>query len=240
MPSLTVAYTPRDPAPADVSIVVDCIRATSTLAQALASGYERAVCVGEVPDARSEAESIGPGAILGGERAGVLIDGFDLGNSPAEYLEPRGHTLVLTTTNGTRAILQAGAEARLVLTASLLNLAAVVDHALVATRGSISVRCAGVRGDVALDDAYVAGRIVRECQTRRPELIVEDSAALAVGLVDAYPEPLLALQASQSARDLDGTGLEPDVERCARVSTLSVAPVVVEASAGRVVLRAAG
>lgn len=239
MSSLTVAYTPRDPAPADVSIVIDCIRATSTLAQALASGYDRAVCVGEVADARSEARAIGAGAVLGGEREGVLIEGFDLGNSPAEYLEPRGHTLVLTTTNGTRAILQASVEARLVITASLLNLAAAVEHALASTDGSISVRCAGVRGDVALDDAYVAGRIVRECQTRRPELIVEDSAALALGLVEAYPEPLLALEASQSARDLDGTGLEPDVERCSLVSTLDVAPVVFEAAPGRIVLRPA-
>lgn len=240
MPSLTVAYTPRDTAPADVSIVIDCIRATSTLAQALASGYERAVCVGEVGDARDEARTIGPGAVLGGERAGVLIEGFDLGNSPAEYLEPRGHTLVLTTTNGTRAILRASLEARLVIAASLLNLAAAVEYALASTQGSISVRCAGVRGDVALDDAYVAGRIVRECQTRRPELVVEDSAALALGLVEAYPEPLLALRASQSARDLDGTGLEPDVERCSHVSTLAVTPVVVEVGPGRIVLQAAG
>jgi 2-phosphosulfolactate phosphatase len=239
MPSLTVAYTPRDAVPADVSIVIDCIRATSTLAQALASGYERAVCVGEIGDARVEAQRIGGGAILGGERDGVLIEGFDLGNSPAEYLEPRGHTLVLTTTNGTRAILQASLEAGLVLTASLLNLASAVEYALASTHGSISVRCAGVRGDVALDDAYVAGRIVRECQTRRPELTVEDSAALALGLVEAYPEPLLALQASQSARDLEGTGLEPDVARCAHVSTLDVAPVVVDVAPGRIVLESA-
>lgn len=239
MSNLTVAFTPSDPAPADVSIVVDCIRATSTIAQALASGYERVVCLAEIESARKEAVAIGPGAVLGGERRGVLIEGFDLGNSPAEYLTPQGHTLVLTTTNGTRAVLQAASEARVVLTAALLNLEAVVEHALAVTEGSISVRCAGVYGGVALDDVYVAGRIIRECQTRRPELLLDDSAALALATTDAYPEPLLALQASRSARELEGTGLEPDVERCSLVSTLASVPLVVTVEPGRAVLEPA-
>src|SRR5215218_6604244 len=111
-----VAFTPRDAAPGRVQVVVDCIRATTTIAQALAAGYERVVCVGEVEDAVRER---GPRIVLGDEREGVLIEGFDLGNSPAEYEVPQGSTLVLTTTNGTRAILRAAEEAEIVIVGAL-------------------------------------------------------------------------------------------------------------------------
>jgi 2-phosphosulfolactate phosphatase len=240
MSSLHVALTPRDPAPAAVQIVVDCIRATSTIAQALAAGYGEVVCAGEIDEARRIAAAIGPGAVLGGERRGVRIVGFDLGNSPAEYLEPRGTTVVLTTTNGTRAILQAATEASTVLVGSLTCLAAVVDAAveIAGADGDVSIRCAGVRGEAALDDLYTAGRIVELLAALLPSTVVTDTARTALGLVRAYADPLAALADSQSARDLDGTGHEADVARCAAVATLAVAPRVVEVAPGRAVVRA--
>lgn len=238
MHEIHVALTPRDPAPADVAIVVDCIRATTTIAHALAAGYDRVVCVGEVDDARAEAAAIGKGAILGGERHGVLIEGFDLGNSPAEYATPRGEVLVITTTNGTRAILQSAAEADVVLVGSLPCLDAVVAAALARAPRTVSIRCAGVRGELALDDAYVAGRLVDGLAAAHPDAFLTDGARTARALVRAYPDALAALADSQSARDLDGTGHEPDVARCAAVATLAVAPRVVEAGAGRAVVRA--
>lgn len=241
MPSLHVALTPRDAAPARVVVVVDCIRATSTIAQALASGYEAVVCVGEVEHARREAAAIGPEAVLGGERHGVRIPGFRLGNSPAEYHEPVGTTLVLSTTNGTRAILQSAAEAEHVLAGSLSCLGAVVDAVeRLAGDGDVAVRCAGVRGDVALDDVYVAGRLVGALGARLPGLEASDGARTALAVAAAYRSPLEALADSQSARDLDGTGHEPDVVRCAEVSIHAVVPQVVEAARDRVVLVAAG
>ena len=85
--TLHVALGPRDPAPSDVAIVVDCIRATTTISHALAAGYGSVVCVGEIDDAFGERAD---GVLLGGERHGVKITGFDLGNSPAEYDEARG------------------------------------------------------------------------------------------------------------------------------------------------------
>ena len=95
---------------------------------------------------------------LGGERLGVRIDGFDLGNSPREYLEPRSTVLSMSTTNGTRAIVTAAERCERVVVASLLNLDAVVADA--ASHGDdVAVFCAGVKGAFALDDAYVAGRI---------------------------------------------------------------------------------
>ncbi len=238
MPTLHVALTPRDAAPARVSIVVDCIRATTTVAQALHAGYDRVVCVGEIDDARREAAAIGDGVVLGGERGGVRIPGFDLGNSPRDYEQPRGETLVLSTTNGTRAILQAAREAEHVIAGSLTSLdaVAVAAAALAGSTGDVGVRCAAVRGEPALDDVYVAGRLCVLLQEARPGLVLTDGARTARAVSRAYPDALTALRDSQSARDLDGTGLEDDVRWCAEESTVAVVARVVEVLPGRVVL----
>ena len=85
-------FTPDEAGAAPTGIVIDVIRATSTICQALASGYERVFCAAEVEDARAFRNELGEG-VLGGERKAVRIPGFDLGNSPREYLEPEGTTL---------------------------------------------------------------------------------------------------------------------------------------------------
>ena len=131
-----VGFTPVEEVSAPLGIVIDVLRATSTICQALASGWERVVCVGEIDDARALA---GSGVALAGERLNVRIDGFDFGNSPREFApdmsvpdvsgdSPRTR-LVLTTTNGTRLLLTAAARCEEVLVASLLNLDAVVAAA---------------------------------------------------------------------------------------------------------------
>ena len=101
-----VAFTPEESAAAPTGVVIDVIRATSTICQALASGYERVLCAAEVEEARSLRNGDGT-VTLGGERLGVRIEGFDLGNSPREYLEPRSPVLGMSTTNGTKAIVTA-------------------------------------------------------------------------------------------------------------------------------------
>jgi 2-phosphosulfolactate phosphatase len=231
---VTVALDPGSALDAPVQVVVDCIRATSTIAQAIAAGYDEVVCVGEIDDARAEAAARSD-SILGGERRGVRIDGFDCGNSPGEYLERRGRTLVLSTTNGTRAILQATRESRFVFAGSLLCLDAVVAAAA-AVGPDVAVRCAGVRGAIALDDVYVAGRIVLALGALGLDLDLDDAATTARSVALTHPDPLSALTASQSARDLLGTGHERDVARCAAVSTLPVAPRVVSHDSRRAVL----
>src|SRR5919205_540236 len=123
-----VAFTPAEDARAAVGIVVDVLRATSTIAQALAVGYERVLCCAEIEEARALREEL-PDAIVGGERSAVRIEGFDAGASPREFLEPRAETLILSTTNGTQAILAAAARCDEVLLGSLLNLSAVVSQA---------------------------------------------------------------------------------------------------------------
>jgi 2-phosphosulfolactate phosphatase len=216
-----VAFTPEETAAAPTGVVIDVIRATSTICQALASGYERVLCAAEVDEALSLRN--GDGVTLGGERLGVRIEGFDLGNSPREYLEPRSSVLGMSTTNGTRAIVTAAARCDHVLVASLLNLEAVVGAAQ--DEGEdVAVFCAGVKGAFALDDAYVAGRIAELLDGDR-----SDAAEAAVRLARSYTSAEEAFRASRSGRNLinHGPELEADIRFCARESVLDVVPQLV-------------
>jgi 2-phosphosulfolactate phosphatase len=217
-----VALTPEDAAAAPTGIVIDVIRATSTICQALSSGYERVYCAAEVEEAFALRQALG-GGVLGGERNNVPIDGFDLGNSPREYLEAREGPLVLTTTNGTRAIVATAARCDRVLVASLLNLDAVVEAAH-AHGEDVVVVCAGVQGTLALDDAYVAGRIVHELDWERT-----DAAEAAARLAATWSGAEEAFRASRSGRNLmqNAPELEDDLAFCARESALDVVPRLV-------------
>lgn len=212
-----VAFTPDEAAAAPTGVVIDVIRATSTICQALDGGYERVWCAAEVEDARALRKG---GVTLGGERLGVRIDGFDLGNSPREYLEPRTPTLAMSTTNGTRAIVTAAERCERVYIASLLNLGAVVEAAR-AHGDDVAVFCAGVKGAFALDDAYVAGRVADGLGFER-----SDAAEAARRLAASYGSAEEAFRASRSGRNLinHGPGLEADIPWCARESVLDVVP----------------
>jgi 2-phosphosulfolactate phosphatase len=208
-----VAFTPAEAATAELGIVVDVLRATSTIAQALASGYRRVLCCAEVEQARALRDSLGD-AVVGGERDAVRIEGFDVGASPREFLEPRAETLVLSTTNGTRAILTAAERCEEVVLGSLLNLEAVAKRAP-ERGGDVAILCAGFKGAFALDDAYCAGRIVSLLGAERT-----DAALAAELLAGAFPSSLDGL----NARTYGPPGLEADIEWCARESVLDVVP----------------
>ena len=213
-----VAFTPAEEVSAPVGVVVDVLRATSTVTQALAAGYGRVLCCSEVEEARAVAAAEG-GAVLGGERKTVKIDGFDFGNSPREFLEPAAETLVLTTTNGTRLLLAAASRCQLVLVGSLLNLEAVADAAREQGVEDVAVLCAGVKGELALDDAYCAGRIAQALGGEPA-----DSAAAAIRLARSFATAEEGLSSSQSARNLHASGLDADIAYCARESVLSTVP----------------
>jgi 2-phosphosulfolactate phosphatase len=206
--------------------VIDVLRATSTICQALASGYERIVCVAEVEDARALA---GDGVALAGERANVLIDGFDFGNSPREFLEPPSRpTLVMTTTNGTRLLLAAAARCETVLVASLLNLDAVVAAAA-RSGADVAVLCAGVEGAFAIDDAYVAGRIAAALGGEP-----DDAAVAAIQLAGSFATAEEGIGAGSSAQNIRNASLDEDIAWCARESVLDLVPHIVERREGAV------
>jgi 2-phosphosulfolactate phosphatase len=206
-----VVFTPGEAAPAAVGIVVDVLRATSTITQALASGYERVLCCSEIEDALALRAEL-PDSLLGGERNAVRVEGFDAGASPREFLEVRARTLILSTTNGTRAILETAQRCDRVLLGSLLNLSAVGA----AVEGDdVVVVCAGFQGGFALDDAYCAGRIV-QLLGAEPSDAAKATDAIARAWPDAH-EGLLA-------RTYGPPGLEEDIAFCAQVSALDVVP----------------
>jgi 2-phosphosulfolactate phosphatase len=213
-----VAFTPGEQTPAPIGIVVDVLRATSTMTQALASGYERVLCCAEIDEARALAEREGP-AKLAGERRLEAIAGFDYGNSPREVAgEPQAPTLVLTTTNGTKLLVSAAARFEHVYVGSLLNLDAVAAAAR-AHGGDVAVLCAGVLGELALDDAYCAGRIAEALGGDRT-----DSATAAIRLAGTFADAREGLGAGRSAWNLRNHGLDADVDWCARENVLDVAP----------------
>jgi 2-phosphosulfolactate phosphatase len=208
-----VAFTPQEEAAAPVGIVVDVLRATSTIAQALAAGYRRVLCCAEIEDARRLRGEI-EGSLVGGERDAIRIDGFDVGASPREFLEPRADTLILSTTNGTRMILGAAERCDAVLLGSLLNLGAVAEEAR-SHGGDVAVFCAGYKGSFALDDAYCAGRIVALLEAER-----SDAAVAAELLARSFDNAHTALL----ARTYGPPGLEEDILFCSRESVLAVVP----------------
>ena len=206
-----VAFTPDEDFSAPVGVVVDVLRATSTIAQALAAGYGRVLCCAEIEDARALREEI-PGSLVGGERKAVRIEGFDVGASPREFLDARAETLILSTTNGTRAILETARRCQEVLLGSLLNLDAVGPA--VNGRDTVVV-CAGFQGAFALDDAYCAGRIVDLLDGERT-----DSAVASATLAHGFPTALEAL----NSRTYGPPGLEEDIVFCAHENVLDVVP----------------
>jgi 2-phosphosulfolactate phosphatase len=213
-----VAFTPAEAAEAPTGIVVDVLRATSTIAQALSSGYRRVLCCSEVEEAETLRDG-GPGrVILAGERRCVRIPGFDLGNSPREFVEPEGETVVLTTTNGTRALVTAADRCDRVVAGSLVNLEAVVAWAREAG-DDVAIFCAGVRGAFTIDDAYCAGRIAERLAGD-----ASDAAAAAIRIAGSFGTPEDGLGASQSARNLIAADLADDIAWCARESVLEVVP----------------
>jgi 2-phosphosulfolactate phosphatase len=214
---VAVAFTPEEASPAELGIVVDVLRATSTIAQALASGYERVLCCAEIEEARALRAEIAH-SLVGGERNAVQIEGFDVGASPREFLDARAETLILSTTNGTRAILETARRCETVVLGSLLNLEAVVQAAQ-ATQ--VAVVCAGFKGSFALDDAYCAGRLVQ--LLARGER--NDPAVAADLIARAFPTAHAAL----NARTYGPPGLEEDIAFCARESVLDVVPRLVGA-----------
>jgi 2-phosphosulfolactate phosphatase len=214
-----VAFTPADalqppnrPAPA-LAVVVDVMRATSTIAQALDTGYPRVYCCATPDDARALRERLGEG-LLGGERKAVKIEGFDVGASPREFLEARDEPVIFSTTNGTQAVLAAASSCEEVLLGSLLNLDAV-SAAVRSSGEDVVIVCAGFQGAFALDDAYCAGRIVQQLDAERSD------AAIAAELVArAFETALDAL----NARTYGPPGLEDDLAWCAQESILEVVP----------------
>ena len=210
---IDVAFLGAHVRPADTAVVIDVLRATSTITMALASGYERVLVAGSLDEAKTLRAD---GRVLAGEVRCARAPGFDLGNSPEEAMAPQAEELVLATTNGAPAIVGAAAVAGEVLAASMLNLAAVAAQI---GDGDVLIVCAGTDGRVSIEDVYLAGRLSALLEGPRT-----DAAQVAEAVAAAYPTAFAALEASAGAVGLRREGLEADIAFCAQESIVDVVP----------------
>jgi 2-phosphosulfolactate phosphatase len=225
---LDVAFTPgelRGGPGARTVVVIDVLRATSTITEALVNGARSVLPVATVEDAARMAEQIGRDAVvLCGERDTQPIAGFHLGNSPLEFTAERiaGRTLVMTTTNGTVALLAAAPAPRCYL-GSLLNVTALAER-LAGEREDVLLLCSGRKGAFALEDAYCAGRIARQVGARVARLGGNDAAGAAVRLARRAPSAEL-LGRTAAGRRLKQLGRQEDVAFCALEDRHAAVPV---------------
>jgi 2-phosphosulfolactate phosphatase len=195
------------------AVVFDVLRATSTMITGLEHGVERFVPVETIEAARA-LKIQDPSLLLAGERGGLPLEGFDLGNSPAEFKEIRGKSVVLTTTNGTVALHRVR-RARRVYVGALLNLDALAQVLDSEGATGVLIVCSGTGEDFALEDAIAAGGLV----DRLSHNSLSDAAVLVKSLYrEARSDLLSYLRQSKNGRSLARLGKAKDVEECARLS----------------------
>jgi 2-phosphosulfolactate phosphatase len=229
-----VFLTPLEVTPADVVnravAVIDVLRASTTIATAIANGARAVVPLANSEEVVSRAASLGKGAAkLAGERKSLPIPGFDLGNSPLQFTPDvvDGQTILMTTTNGTAAIL-AVQGARDVIIASYVNFTAVLTMLRVALRGGsdVAIVCAGHERRFALEDAACAGLFVRHLAATDPPPDINDAAHAAMLIDRKFGKSLKKLvQTSQHGAALAEAGFGADLAACIKVDSVPVLPV---------------
>jgi 2-phosphosulfolactate phosphatase len=211
-------------------VVIDVLRASTTIAFALAAGAREVIPCLHVADARELQRRLGDQAVLGGEREGVKIEGFDLGNSPREYVEEAvaGKSVVFTTTNGTKA-LQACMGAGRVIVGAFVNLSTVCEA--VRDDDRVHLLCAGTRDEVSREDVLVAGAMAEQLYVEQLSLTMNDSAQIAL---DAWQtatggsrDPQVVarcMKLSHGGRNLCEIGMGGDIRLAAAVDMVPVLP----------------
>ncbi|MFN3158722.1 MAG: 2-phosphosulfolactate phosphatase [Rubinisphaera brasiliensis] len=212
-----------------IAVVIDILRASSTIATALANGAKSVVPCESIEAAWAQVESLERTTLLlGGERHGVRIEGFDLGNTPTDYSPERvaARTIYFTTTNGTKALHRCD-QAERVLIGSFLNRDAVVED-LQRSELPIHLVCAGTNGAVTLEDCLFAGEVVRQL-TAAGDWQLNDSSRISCSLAERWNSDsgslLAGLQESQGGRNLHRLKLSADVAYCAEQNRLAILPV---------------
>lgn len=216
-------------------IVVDVLRSSSTIAAAVGNGARAVVPVADMAEAGKIASNLDQSTyLLGGEREGVKIEGYHLGNSPLEYAREtvEGRTIILNTSNGTGALVRARSAATLIV-GSFLNASRCVQHAR--DMGlDVTIVCAGKHNRVALEDTLCAGLMLYHLWEGRAPGLVADTAHIAFTQYLHDRDQLgTALRRCNHAQWLAQNGYEADVDYCFQVDALPVLPLYVD---NRVVL----
>ena len=210
------------------AVIVDVLRATSTITTAIANGAKGVVPVEDMGDASKIAQNLdSAGYLLCGEKNGVKIEGYQLGNSPLEYKRDivENKTLILNTTNGTEAISRSSLADNIII-ASFLNLKHIVD--LLRSQGNeVVIVCAGWRGRLCLEDSLCAGQIVHELFGGSLPNDARDGAKVAFGLYEKYGDDLEGVigKSNHAVRLKEIIGNE-DVAYCCKINSCKVVPAM--------------
>lgn len=224
---VSVELQPRLEYPAaDVALVIDVLRATTTVCVLLERGVPWVGLAETVALARELAPAE---AWRAGEIGGLAPPGFDLGNSPAECLnwQFEGRPAVLATTNGTLAAHRCYAQVGSLGLACLRNLQAAATWALASGGEQIRVICAGRLGGVGADDVYVAGRLVELMLALNPSCAIDDGALVALAAARSLGAPQEAFSHSAAGISLGRAGFQADLEAAAQVNVSGVVPRLV-------------
>lgn len=232
-PALSVIFRKENipgacpPVAGRAAVMFDVLRASSTIITALANGAREIVLAATPEEARDRASTLKIGSfVLGGERHGLKISGFDLGNSPRDYSKDvvGGKTVVFTTTNGTEALRACAREgAASIWVGSLLNIDAIAG-AVLAVGTDVVLVGAGTEGTQGSDDACGAGAFV-SAALKLKACELDDSAVLALNHFRAYSSMGEVLRQSQGGRNLVRIGLGADIDDCdGSRATYAIAP----------------
>ncbi len=206
----------------DLAVVIDVLRASSTITTALQLGAEKVIPVSNVKQALEE-RNRNPEVVLVGEREAMKIPGFDLGNSPVELSESfvKGKEVVMTTTNGTVAALKSR-KAKRITVASFLNLESIARH-IEREKGRVEIQCAGSDGEPSLEDTLLAGALVK----RLGDVGINDSCWIASFLYESVRIDLKDFIAENGvhAKKLLSLGFSEDVSFCAKINLYDLVPL---------------
>lgn len=208
-------------------IIIDVLRATTTICTALRNGAREVIPTPDLESATKISSNLsGDSRLLGGERQGKKIDGFDLGNSPAEYTPEKvaGKSIIFTTTNGAGAIYKCR-YASTALVAGFVNMSAIVQT-IVEIGGTWTLLCSGRSGAFSIEDATCAGMIISKVK-EQTEVDTEDAGLTALILYKNYKKSVLGMmKKSLHGMYLASIGFEDDLKLCSEVDSVPVVPAV--------------
>jgi 2-phosphosulfolactate phosphatase len=233
---LDVYLTPGEVTPGALAgrtvVVLDILRASTSIVQALSAGAKSIFPVASIEEALRLANTFGRDEVLlAGERRCLPIEGFDLGNSPLEFTREKvgGKILVMTTTNGTAAMSLTANAAR-VFIGAMLNLGAVVAE-LVRSEADPVFVCAGREKHFSLEDAACAGQFASRVMAERPgDWVLNDGAHAALKLAEGFGTGTSMFEITAGGKSIIDAGLGADLEVCARTDVHEIVPVLQERS----------
>ncbi|WP_441001117.1 2-phosphosulfolactate phosphatase [Fodinibius sp. SL11] len=212
-------------------VIIDVLRASSTMVTALQNGAKGVIAVEDMDDASKISHNLDAQSFLmSGEKNGITIDGYDLGNSPLEHTEEvvKGKTIILNTTNGTKAIRRCSL-ADPIIVGSFLNLKAIVEYLQKLDDEEVLLVCAGWRGRLSLEDILCAGNIIYDLCGGNLPIEARDGAKVAFGLYEKFGDDIEnSIKSSNYAIRLKDIVSVDDLEYCCQRSITDILPALNE------------